>query len=333
VRSHLFSTDADYAPQQAGYWHEAISRYFGHLDAHCDAPDAFEAQMQAYEVGVLRVFTISSSGNDIERSPRHLDDHGSDYYKLLLQLEGRSEIVQRDDRVALLSTDWSLYDPRQPYVIQSPGPYRHLVVQIPRASLQGLPIPNLHTSQIANPQMQGLFRLLASFLESLSVQLPHLPEACAAPLSETLIGLLSSTLASLRHSQGDHQGLPAVLRARVKQHVQSCLTDPGLSLDQIAQQMRCSKRYLHRIFEEEGITLDRYIWQSRLERCKAELEARHDGPEQAGGTISEIAFRWGFNSTAHFSRVFKSRYGLTPRECASRALQHGASPQHSTQHH
>jgi len=322
VHAQVYSTDVDFAPKPAAHWHAAISRYFGHLEARCEAPGSFEARMQAYEVGVLRVFTISSSGNDVERLPRHLHDHGSDYYKLLLQLEGHSDIVQQHDRVALQHTDWSLYDPRQPYTIESPGPYKHLVVQIPRARLQGLAIPNLHTSQIGHPQMQGLFRLLGSFLGSLSDQLPHLPEACATPLSETLVGLLSSTLAALRNTQGDALPLPAVLRARVKQHVQSQLADPDLSLDRIAEQMRCSKRYLHRIFEEEGITLERYIWHSRLDRCKAELEAPGDsGTELAGRSIAEIAFRWGFSSTAHFSRVFKSRFGLTPRDCAALASQ------------
>lgn len=324
MHAHVYSTDIDFAPRPAAHWHAAISHYFGHLEARCEAPEAFEARMQAYEVGTLRVFTISSSGNDVERLPRYLHDHGSDYFKLLLQLEGRSDIVQQHDRVALQHSDWSLYDPRQPYTIESPGPYKHLVVQIPRTRLQGLAIPNLHTSQIGHPQMLGLFRLLGSFLGSLSDQLPHLPEACATPLSETLIGLLSSTLAALRNTQGDALALPTVLRARVKQHVQNQLADPDLSLDQIAEQMRCSKRYLHRIFEEEGITLERYIWHSRLERCKAELEApAADGGDPAGRRIAEIAFRWGFSSTAHFSRVFKSRYGLTPRACAAQATLRG----------
>ncbi|WP_017522391.1 helix-turn-helix domain-containing protein [Pusillimonas noertemannii] len=30
--------------------------------------------------------------------------------------------------------------------------------------------------------------------------------------------------------------------------------------------------------------------------------------------VSEIAYAWGFNSIAHFSRVFRARYGMSPFE-------------------
>jgi AraC family transcriptional regulator, positive regulator of tynA and feaB len=30
-------------------------------------------------------------------------------------------------------------------------------------------------------------------------------------------------------------------------------------------------------------------------------------------SISEIAFEWGFNDSAHFSRIFCNEFGLTPR--------------------
>jgi AraC-like DNA-binding protein len=33
-----------------------------------------------------------------------------------------------------------------------------------------------------------------------------------------------------------------------------------------------------------------------------------------GQTIIEIAFRWGLNDAAHFSRVFKAQYGVSLRQ-------------------
>ncbi|MER8898270.1 MULTISPECIES: helix-turn-helix domain-containing protein [unclassified Mesorhizobium] len=44
----------------------------------------------------------------------------------------------------------------------------------------------------------------------------------------------------------------------------------------------------------------------RLERSKEELLS----PARASPTISEIAFACGFNSSAHFSRAFESRYDV-----------------------
>jgi len=72
--------------------------------------------------------------------------------------------------------------------------------------------------------------------------------------------------------------------------------------------MNCSKRHLHKAFSAEDDTLAQYILRQRLQGCMRELGE----PASAARTITEIAFSWGFNNTAHFSRVFREHTGRTP---------------------
>ncbi|MER9917793.1 MULTISPECIES: helix-turn-helix domain-containing protein [unclassified Mesorhizobium] len=57
---------------------------------------------------------------------------------------------------------------------------------------------------------------------------------------------------------------------------------------------------------------ERFVWDRRLERSKEELLS----PARVSPTISEIAFACGFNSSAHFSRAFESRYDVARGSCA-----------------
>ena len=54
----------------------------------------------------------------------------------------------------------------------------------------------------------------------------------------------------------------------------------------------------------------RHVWQRRLEKCRQALlnQAQH------GQGIAQIAYHWGFNDQAHFSRSFKQAFGLSPRD-------------------
>ena len=102
-----------------------------------------------------------------------------------------------------------------------------------------------------------------------------------------------------------------VQRARIKTFIESRLDDPELSVDAIAQACGMSVRSVHRAFEAEpGGSVSNYVWMRRLSRCAAELR----NPGQAPRPIIEVCFTWGFNSTSHFSRLFKERFGVTPRE-------------------
>ncbi|WP_081467111.1 helix-turn-helix domain-containing protein [Burkholderia ambifaria] len=55
-------------------------------------------------------------------------------------------------------------------------------------------------------------------------------------------------------------------------------------------------------------TVGRWIRDRRLKVCYRELCA-------AAGTktVTDVAYRWGFNDAAHFSRTFKQAFGVSPR--------------------
>jgi AraC family transcriptional regulator len=55
----------------------------------------------------------------------------------------------------------------------------------------------------------------------------------------------------------------------------------------------------------EGITLEKYVMEFRIEKTKEFLA-------YTGYTLEDIAFKLGFSSAAHLSRQFKSTTGLTP---------------------
>jgi AraC-like DNA-binding protein len=66
-------------------------------------------------------------------------------------------------------------------------------------------------------------------------------------------------------------------------------------------------RSLHLLFADTGTTVSRWIRDRRLKICYRELSrAGHKD------TVTNVAFRWGFNDSAHFSRTFKEAFGVTP---------------------
>jgi methylphosphotriester-DNA--protein-cysteine methyltransferase len=65
-----------------------------------------------------------------------------------------------------------------------------------------------------------------------------------------------------------------------------------------------------------GTSLCRWIKQARLDHCAADLS----NPDLRERSITEIAFGWGFNDAAHFSRTFRAEFGMAPREYRSSAF-------------
>jgi AraC-like DNA-binding protein len=115
------------------------------------------------------------------------------------------------------------------------------------------------------------------------------------------------SLAAIDADPEDCGPMRATLRERAKAYIGRHIREADLSVDGIAAAVGCSKRYLHLVFNAGEETVSEYVWRQRLEGCRAELS-----DPTLRLTLTQIAYAWGFNSSAHFSRAFKGRYGLPP---------------------
>ena len=85
-----------------------------------------------------------------------------------------------------------------------------------------------------------------------------------------------------------------------------------------------SAGYVKKAFKKEtGLTPLQYLTDKRLENAASNL-AMSGGK----GNISEIAYQCGFSEPLYFSRLFKRKYGVSPRSYASKhaALSETSSP-------
>ena len=97
---------------------------------------------------------------------------------------------------------------------------------------------------------------------------------------------------------------------QITSFIEEHLGEADLAPAQIAAAHHISLRQLHKLFEGSGTTVGGWIRQRRLERCGRDLR----DPDLADRPVAAIGARWGYPDPAHFSRLFKSAYGVGPRD-------------------
>ncbi|MDB5459359.1 MAG: hypothetical protein JWO72_1100 [Caulobacteraceae bacterium] len=95
-------------------------------------------------------------------------------------------------------------------------------------------------------------------------------------------------------------------RERAKAFIEQHLASPSLSPGEVADAVHMSRSALYRLFpESRGV--GRYILEARLNRAWLLLSGDAGAPR-----ISQVAYRTGFLSEAHFCRAFRRKFGLSP---------------------
>lgn len=307
--SVLLSTAPLSVPDRAGSWQDAVSRAFVPLDVvlHEDAP----ATIVSRQVGFMQVSTVTAGPQTVTRSPRAIASDGKEALALTLLHRGIAERSQ-DGRAAVVHAgQFSLSDSRRPFSDSLRQPFSLTSFQFPRSALGVTDLELRAVTATSFSEDEPLSALLAGHLKRLGRSAGSVPVAQADRLANVTCDLLACLIQERQGRLAPRE--PAAVQAmllRIKEYMLRHLADPKLSLVAIASAHHVSLRYLHKLFEAEGVTAARWIQQQRLENCRKELAraTAHTPP------VAVVAQRWGFANASHFSRVFRLAYGVSPRE-------------------
>lgn len=314
----VFDTAHLPGPDRVEAWIETTALALVRTDFILLDPDTFGARLNAAALGAVQVTEMSYGPLRSRRTPRLIRQSDPEQYQIAYIRRGFQGIEQVRRQALLSPGELVFYDSSHPFdatVGAGQGVARSVLLQFPK---QLLPLPEAKvTGLLAEtlPGTQGVGRLFAQFLSTLADDHMTYTQRDAARLGNTALDLATAVLA--HRLDGDHApslSAPGVLFLRITSHIEQHLHAPDLQPATIAAAHGISLRYLHRIFQKNGVSVSAYIKRRRLERCRRDLA----DPALSHLTVHSIASRWGFPRPADFTRAFRNAVGVPPTHYRAR---------------
>lgn len=292
------------------YWQSHTAAELIGVRCSAFAAGGLVARQRNFDLGEVRITEIAGNEHVVERTDPLLRRHPKDSVFATLLLEGETFYFQAGRCATVRAGDLIVYGTNRPYLYGVTRPMRQVQVDIASELLPRLSEPihidaGLRTGRLLT---EPLRREMLAFVEA-----PRADRAAAA--SQRIASLL--TVLVQGHADGAR---PDMRLLRAETFIAENFADPGLCADTVARELAMSSRHLNRLFEPHGCTATQWIWQTRLEAAQRMLTSGSGSPAKVG----VVALQCGFATQAHFARLFKERWGVTPSEHRLVSRQRGA---------
>lgn len=298
--------------RSARVWADTVNARFLPLEHSPRRTDGFAAYIDIPDHAAAGLAMVRTQAHRVTRTRTLAERSDEAYFKTFWLLKGRCEIEQGANRSMLEPGGWTVYDTTRPYSIELDDASQFLVLLLPHQSCRewhgvsericGLPLATDACSRGA------LFALMSMFG----------PGGAGGPQGAKAVvdaaGRMLSAAILAQTPVHDADGRVERRLAEARRYVLDHLGDARLTPGRLAAALHMSRRALYSLFNALGVTPGSFILETRLECCRTALA----DPARRHQTITEIALDSGFCDSAHFSRLFKNRFGQPPREWRER---------------
>jgi AraC-like DNA-binding protein len=297
------------ARDQFGYWHDVICEVFIPMTPQRLAPgDGFAGRVEARQSGSVTRTDVRSEPQRTIHGPREVNRSDGDFYFVNLVLDGRCHMSQNGRESTASAGQLAVVDTTEPYYLDFDKRWRMMTFRLPHTSLSSrLTHPGQGTVTPMDASA-GLGGIAAAMMRAWwDIDQPQTPFV-AGELEQSFASVMSAAMGA-----HDRDGsVRDAVRAQVMSYVAAHLGDPALSVVTVCRRFAISPRSLHNLFDGRANTFAGTIREMRLERC-----ARLLADPANVLTITEIAHRHGFTDSTTFSRAFRRRFGMAPRDMRS----------------
>lgn len=289
-------------------WREHFGRCIVHADIEPLSDASFQADASLRAVQGLRMLALKGTSMRFKRLQPNLAD-GDDSVGVIFCSPGRGQLSQRSREVDFRAGDAVAILHSEPAsVTYIDGSQFGLAV--PREALaqrvtdvEGLVMrPIWHRTEAFR-----LFTLyLKSVLKTKALSEPKLRDTIVAHIHD-LVALAIGECPALGESSAS--AVVAARHSAVLDYIATHFQKPGLNVQAVARCQGISSRYLQRLMASSGPSFTERLNELRLQRA-LELLTESDASRRR---ISDIALEVGFSDVSYFNRLFRTRFGNSPR--------------------
>jgi AraC-like DNA-binding protein len=198
------------------------------------------------------------------------------------------------------------------FTVTRPAPVRFFGFRIPREAIAPL-IGRLDDAPIrVVPHRSEALCLLVTYAGAIAGEQPlDTPELQRLVVTD-IHDLIAATIGATRDAKAiaEGRGVRAARLRAIIGDINANLGNCDLTVAAVARRQRVTPRYVHKLFEGEGLTFSAFVLGRRLARAHRMLR----DPRFADRSISSVAFDVGFGDLSYFNRAFRRCYEATPSE-------------------
>lgn len=291
-------------------WSDTVTNFFPGMRIE-SCPDILPVGLLRHAcIDGTHAWLVDSGQIKSSYSPQGHDHVMDRFVSLMLTVRGDIEVNQQEKTFNLNAGSLCLLENHKSFSLDVKAPWTtFLILQIPRAiALQYLSGLNTMTGNRFEAENVSTKLVRHQLLNVLRTSHDLSPDQQRIAL-HSFLQLLRTMEPSEKIQQNSELSSHRVYKAM--ELITEQLAEVTLSAESIASSIYISRRQLDRLFQAEtGMSLVNYIWDRRL---LASAEMLQD-PKRNGYTVIDIALNSGFKDAAHFTRAFKQKYQMTPKQ-------------------
>ncbi|MDQ0773220.1 AraC-like DNA-binding protein [Streptomyces aurantiacus] len=292
-------------------WGDLVSDACGPLRVYRTEPGTFQGAIAVGTFGTVQLAEVQAGPHAVERTELLAGRATTTPLYLTCVLDGEVRVSQGGQTAVARPGNLFSYDSSRPFTLWMRRPIHMVSVKFDH-HLVDLRVGLEHPLRAATwCGARGASVLLADLLRSAASHMAELDAAVADQLGSSVASLVGAVCSEKLGEAGRDPGLlRQALLHRIKTFARARLGSPELNPLFLARSHRISLRYLQLLFQDEDTSPALWIRNERLQCCRKDLS----DPRTVHLTVANIAERWGLDSASHFSKLFRERYGVTPRE-------------------
>lgn len=287
-------------------WQELTSSLFVSRRASTVLPGC-HLLFRCYNLDRMLFFDYAACAHSAERTLSQIVAQGVDHIFIGLQTSGVTRLTCANGDAVARVGDFFILDLAQRFQSETDGMAAiHICVPRRRFESQVGKLSARHM-QVLPSNSNPLLKLAADHLLNMRTCLRRADAEQRNSLTSAAIAICNAAFA---HGGSDACDHPVVAAIEIRQFIEENIDRRDLGVELLGARFGISRTPLYKLFETDGGVAS-YIRNRRLARGMRILAGIEGGARQR---VSSVAYACGYESEKIFSRAFRRRYGVNPRD-------------------